>query len=374
MRCTSSRATPSSASSSVIAVSIPTAYPASSSANEAPSGSIASRSFGCSTAFLPLNASAESITSSRLTFSSSSTCPSRRLSPSACVALCTNAVATARGWRTLIAALLRAARPRLTTRITSLVSWISCSSTSSSSASVHAARWTLSGALPSTERTRFWYIASAKNGVNGASSFVSVTRHVYSVRYAASLSASAPDPSAALRTGFQKRRLLLRTYQFERSSTNCWTDRPLLVGSYRSRSSVTLRTSELSSDSTQQSSSESSPSPAVLGSNPSRLAYVTKKQYVFQSVSKKRRNVSDTNLSEKRRASPGRVAVYRYQRRASAPCSSITAIGSTTLPRLLLIFRPLSSKMSPRQITLRYEMSSGASSVRLSSTASACSV
>src|SRR5439155_27108258 len=98
-------------------------------------------------------------------------------------------------------------------------------------------------------------------------------------------------------------------YLFDRSSSHGCVDIPLLVGSSPSRSSVTLRTSELSSDSTQRSNSEGSPSLTVLGSTPSRLEYSTKKLYVFHSVSRKRRSISYTSLSENRSASPGRVAV-----------------------------------------------------------------
>ena len=63
------------------------------------------------------------------------------------------------------------------------------------------------------------------------------------------------------------------------------------------------------------------------------------------------RRVWLTRREEKRRASPGWEAVNRYQRRASAPCSSNKGSGSTTLPVRLLILRPRSSRMRPRQIT-----------------------
>ncbi len=159
---------------------------------------------------------------------------------------------------------LRAARPRLTTRITSRVSSMSRWSTREGSLCGHWVRCTLSGAVLSAEVTRFWYTSSATKGVNGASSLHSVTRQAYRVWYAASLSASFSD--------FQKRRRLRRTYQLERSSTNAWMARPALVGSYSSRCSVTRRTRACSSDSTQRSSSERSPCSARAGSKRSMLA------------------------------------------------------------------------------------------------------
>ena len=49
------------------------------------------------------------------------------------------------------------------------------------SATGKLARWTLSGADGSAATTRFWYISSAKKGVSGAMSLLSVTRQVYNV-------------------------------------------------------------------------------------------------------------------------------------------------------------------------------------------------
>ena len=114
-------------------------------------------------------------------------------------------------------------------------------------------------------RTRFWYISSARNGVIGASSFASVTRHSYSVAYAASLSLSLSD--------FQKRRRLRRTYQFERSSTNASIRRVTDSTSKSCRRSVSSPISWCSSESTQRSSSLYARSPsACAGVQPSRLA------------------------------------------------------------------------------------------------------
>ena len=42
------------------------------------------------------------------------------------------------------------------------------------------------------------------------------------------------------------------------------------------------------------------------------------------------------------------------QRTASAPCVSINGIGSRMLPRCLLILRPSSARMCPRQTTFSY--------------------
>ena len=65
------------------------------------------------------------------------------------------------------------------------------------------------------------------------------------------------------------------------------------------------------------------------------------------------RIASCTSSPENRRGLPGGEAVYRYQRRASAPWASSTVHGFTTFPLDLLIFSPASSRMCPRQMTLR---------------------
>ena len=61
------------------------------------------------------------------------------------------------------------------------------------------------------------------------------------------------------------------------------------------------------------------------------------------------RTTSPTSSTEKRRSLPGGVAVYRYQRKASAPCALMTVHGSTTLPLDLDIFSPSASRIRPRQ-------------------------
>ena len=75
----------------------------------------------------------------------------------------------------MTAAPLRAARPISTTRRAAAMSNETPASMAASSATGQAHRCTLSGAAASTERTRFWYSSSATNGVNGASSLVTVT-------------------------------------------------------------------------------------------------------------------------------------------------------------------------------------------------------
>src|SRR5512134_708874 len=96
--------------------------------------------------------------------------------------------------------------------MTSAMSRLRDSSIISGSTSGHLARCTDSGAASSTERTRFWYNSSARNGMEGASSFATVTRAVYRVEYAACLSESDSD--------FQKRRRERLRYHVESFSTN----------------------------------------------------------------------------------------------------------------------------------------------------------
>ncbi len=57
---------------------------------------------------------------------------------------------------------------------------------------------------------------------------------------------------------------------------------------------------------------------------------------------------------------PGAVPVSRVKRSASVPYSSITSIGSITLPAILLIFLPYSSLTNP----FRYTIRNGTSSVK----------
>ena len=59
-----------------------------------------------------------------------------------------------------------------------------------------------------------------------------------------------------------------------------------------------------------------------------------------------------------RRDAQGDPPAAMNQRTASAPWVSISPMGSRVLPRCLLIFRPSSARMSPRQMTLRYALTS----------------
>ena len=102
-------------------------------------------------------------------------------------------------------------------RVASISGW----STRSGEAWGNAARWTLSGAPSSTDRTRFWYISSATKGVKGAMSLHKVVRQVCRVAYAAVLSSSL--------SLFQKRRRLRRTYQLD-SPVHEVLDAPPRVG------------------------------------------------------------------------------------------------------------------------------------------------
>src|SRR6201993_5329180 len=56
-----------------------------------------------------------------------------------------------------------------------------------------------------------------------------------------------------------------------------------------------------------------------------------------------------------RRCPHGDPDAAKNQRTASAPCASISPIGSMTLPRCLDIFRPCSSVTSPRHTTFSYD-------------------
>jgi hypothetical protein len=79
------------------------------------------------------------------------------------------------------------------------------------------------------------------NGMNGASSVVTWVRQVCSVDRAAA------SPS-------QNRRREVRTYQFDRSSTNAASRRPARAESKSSSASVTSAVTSCSSDSAQRSS------------------------------------------------------------------------------------------------------------------------
>ena len=68
--------------------------------------------------------------------------------------------------------------------------------------------------------------------------------------------------------------------------------------------------------------------------------------------------ISSSTLCPTRRGDHGEPLQSMNQRTASAPCRSISGIGSRMLPRCLLILRPSSARMCPRQSTVRYELRS----------------
>src|SRR3990172_3070730 len=200
------------------------------------------------------------------------------------------------------------------------------------------------------------------NGIAGASSLLSVARHSCRVEYAAR-SESVISPS-----DFQNRRRERRSHQFESASTNRSMGRVAAVTSYCSYASVTSRTSVCSSERIHLSSGLRALAGASCpGFQCARFAYVTKNEYVFHSGSMKLRTTSPTRSTEKRRELPGGEAVYKYQRKASAPLALSTLHGSTMLPFDFDIFCPSPSRMGPRQITFLNDTSSN------NSVAMACS-
>jgi hypothetical protein len=78
-----------------------------------------------------------------------------------------------------------------------------------------------------------------------------------------------------------------------------------------------------------------------------------KNEYVFQSVRKKERVMSSSASGDRRRDAQGDPEASMNQRSGSAPYRSSRSNGSRTLPRLLDIFRPSRSTISPRHTTLR---------------------
>ncbi len=82
---------------------------------------------------------------------------------------------------------------------------------------------------------------------------------------------------------------------------------------------------------------------------------------VFQYVSRTLRTISDSAVCPMRRGDHGEPEHAMNQRSASAPCSSMSGIGSRMLPRCLLIFLPSSARMWPRHTTFSYELWSNTS-------------
>jgi hypothetical protein len=67
------------------------------------------------------------------------------------------------------------------------------------------------------------------------------------------------------------------------------------------------------------------------------------------------RTISCSTVCPTRRCSHGEPDAAMNQRSASAPWSSMSGIGSRMLPRCLLILRPSSATMCPRQSTFSYD-------------------
>ena len=119
--------------------------------------------------------------------------------------------ARARGWRTLMLASPRAARPSEVRRRASAICASRSGSMSRPSAVGQSARCT-DWSSPAPVRAR--HMASAMKGQSGASRSDSVVRTSCNVAWAARVS-----PAGASGSVRQKRRRLRRTYQLERSST-----------------------------------------------------------------------------------------------------------------------------------------------------------
>jgi hypothetical protein len=90
------------------------------------------------------------------------------------------------------------------------------------------------------------------------------------------------------------------------------------------------------------------------GFQPSRFAYVTKKEYVFHSVRRNWRVDSSRPSIDTRFVVHGEPNENMYQRNASAPRVSSTSHGSSTLPRDFDIFWPAPSTIRPRHTTFLY--------------------
>ena len=80
---------------------------------------------------------------------------------------------------------------------------------------------------------------------------------------------------------------------------------------------------------------------------------MTKNEYVFQSVTRKRAD-SSTASTDTRRGVHGEPAEKKFHRSASAPRVSSTVHGSMTLPFDFDIFWPSLSTTNARHTTLRY--------------------
>ena len=181
---------------------------------------------------------------------------------------------------------------------------------------------------------------SVMNGVSGAISRVTTYRH--SCRVAS----AAGSPS-------QKRRRERRTYQLDRSSTYAASRRPGALGV-----EALQRLGDRRGEPVRLARAPSGRAPA------GRPARVPGRPGV-QSGRARRRAPGTRRCSSRSAAPCGRSPGWwrarpgapptasrraaMNQRTASAPCSSISGIGSRMLPRCLDILRPSSARMWPRQ-------------------------
>src|SRR3954447_17308125 len=165
-----------------------------------------------------------------------------------------------------------------------------------------------------------------------------------------SCSTACADPSDA----FQNRDRLRRTSQLDRSSTNASSACVARSASKSSNASVVSRIVLCSRDRTQRSITCVGADGSSAGVQPSRFAYVVKKEYVFQRVTRNRFVVSSMFWRLGRLGVHGELAEAKFQRIALAPRDAITSHGSITLPRLFDIFWPSWSRRSARHTTLRY--------------------
>jgi hypothetical protein len=94
---------------------------------------------------------------------------------------------------------------------------------------------------------------------------------------------------------------------------------------------------------------------------------VTKNEYVFQRVRRKRLVDSSMPVSDTRRVVHGDPEEKKYHRSASAPRLSRISHGSITFPRDFDIFWPSPATISARHTTLRYGARSNTSVLTASS-------
>ena len=249
-----------------------------------------------------------------------------------------------RGWRILMADSARAARPSSTTRRVIAICSLSCRLMRAESATGKFVRCTDSAACESAGSTSSCQVCSAMKGTIGARSCVTVVRHWCNV------ASAATSPS-------QKRRRERRTYQLDRSSINRASTFPADCESKLLYAESTSETSTCNSLMIHLSIMERSFRAGLWeSSNCDACAYSAWKEMVFQYVRSVLRTTSEIASWPTRRADQGEPAANMYQRTASAPCWSMSEIGSRTLPRCLLILRPSLSKIWPRQSTLLYEL------------------